>query len=60
MRSWFVGDALSEDVVGARAAGLQPIWLSVDQGVPVPTAATRIPDWASLRRLYDATRAPAE
>lgn len=27
-RTWFVGDSWENDVVGASAAGLQPIWLS--------------------------------
>ncbi len=55
-RSWFVGDTLSEDIVGAQAAGLQPIWLSAHPASPVPTAVTLVRDWSSLRRLYDSTQ----
>lgn len=55
-RSWFVGDTLSEDILGAQAAGLQPIWLSSDPTSHVPTAVTWVRDWASLRLLFDATR----
>jgi HAD superfamily hydrolase (TIGR01509 family) len=54
-RSWFVGDTLSEDIVGAQAAGLQPIWLSGEPAAPIPTAVTLVRDWASLRRLFDST-----
>jgi FMN phosphatase YigB (HAD superfamily) len=58
--SWFVGDTLAEDILGAHEAGLQPIWLSQDEDTPVPTRATRIRDWESFGRLYGAARADRE
>lgn len=55
-RAWFVGDTLGEDIAGAEAAGLRPIWLSDRGEMPVPVAATRVRDWASLGHLYAAAR----
>ena len=51
---WFVGDTLSQDIVGADAAGMRPIWLSRDEATPIPTTATRVQDWEGFLRLYDA------
>ena len=50
-RTWFVGDTFEEDIVGARAAGLQPIWFTAsppesDPGVPV------VQNWSEFLRLY--------
>jgi HAD superfamily hydrolase (TIGR01509 family) len=55
--SWFVGDTLAEDIVGAQAVGLQAIWLSDDRATPVPKNVTHVQDWASLSQFYAATRA---
>lgn len=55
-RTWFVGDTLAEDVDGAMAVGLTPIWFHGEV-----TASKRservveVSDWAELLRAYDAT-----
>jgi FMN phosphatase YigB (HAD superfamily) len=59
-RVWFVGDTLSQDIVGAHAAGMRPIWLSRDEATPIPTTATRVQDWEAFLRLYDAARTGRE
>jgi HAD superfamily hydrolase (TIGR01509 family) len=52
-RAWFVGDTFDEDIVGAKAAGMQPIWLprvappnETDSGVPV------VKSWIEFLDLY--------
>jgi len=57
---WFVGDTLEEDIVGARDAGLQPVWFTPRPpeglGVEAPIVRTW-QDFAIL--LYTSVRAPA-
>jgi FMN phosphatase YigB (HAD superfamily) len=52
--TWFVGDTWTEDILGAREAGLQPLWFggsSAEAGsVPV------IGDWAEFGTRYVAAR----
>ena len=53
-RTWFVGDRVMEDIIGAAAAGLQPIWLcgrAADQSVDTP--GVRVCDWAELLSVYE-------
>lgn len=48
--SWHVGDNYWADVLGARAAGLEPVWLDRDGVVPRPDCA-RVEDLAGLLKL---------
>lgn len=59
-RTWFVGDRVLEDVIGAAAAGLQPIWLcgrAADQSVD--PSVVRVCDWAEFLCVYEFARAQA-
>ena len=59
-RTWFVGDTLTEDVAGAAAAGLQPIWLRSLLEEPLPAEPViQVDDWSALARLYDASQSHA-
>jgi FMN phosphatase YigB (HAD superfamily) len=53
---WFVGDTLAEDIVGAREAGLQAIWMSDDAQARRPAGIPHVRDWDELQGLYDACR----
>lgn len=56
-RTWFVGDTLSEDIIGASGAGLWPIWLSqdtIDPQMNVPVSQVR--DCGELMALYRSAR----
>jgi putative hydrolase of the HAD superfamily len=48
--SWHVGDNYWADVLGARAAGLEPVWLDRDGALPHPDCA-RVEDLAALLKL---------
>jgi len=59
--AWHVGDSLDEDVVGARAAGIEPIFIHrcaarVPEGVQLPEG---VPVIASLHELTDLLDGPA-
>jgi HAD superfamily hydrolase (TIGR01509 family) len=58
-QAWFVGDTLAEDVVGARDAGLQPVWFAPQApgilGTELPTVRT----WQEFGILYASARTPA-
>jgi putative hydrolase of the HAD superfamily len=53
-RIWFVGDSFENDVCGAAAAGMVPVWYRVgDAAEPRPgTAAYIVRDWAELGGLF--------
>jgi HAD superfamily hydrolase (TIGR01509 family) len=57
--AWFVGDTLDEDIVGARDAGLQPVWFAPQapdtRGSELPTVRT----WQEFASLYASVRTPA-
>ena len=53
---WFVGDTLAEDIQGARAAGLQAIWMSDDGQARRAAGIPHVRDWDDLQVLYDACR----
>lgn len=58
--TWFVGDTWDEDILGASAAGLQPIWLL--HGAANRAEASAVPvvhDWPEFLLLYSRCRAPA-
>ena len=58
--AWFVGDTLTEDMAGAAAAGLQPIWLrSLLEEPPPAEPEIQVDDWSVLARLYDASQSHA-
>lgn len=56
--SWHIGDNYWADVLGARAAGLDPIWLDRDGAVPHPDCA-RVEDLAGLVKLVRAVEGEA-
>ena len=54
-QTWFIGDTLREDIVGAAKAGLQTIWISqepVEPGTEHPDV--RIRDWSEFMSVYEA------
>ncbi len=53
-RTWFVGDTLNEDIVGAARAGLRPVWFSNDEFVtPCDSSILRVRDWHDFSSVYD-------
>jgi len=56
---WFVGDTLEEDIPGAQAAGLQPIWLTAHASEASSFAVPTVRDWHEFMELYASVRAPA-
>jgi HAD superfamily hydrolase (TIGR01549 family) len=56
---WFVGDTLEEDIVGARAAGVQPIWLTTHPSNPSHFDVPTVRNWREFMQLYVGVRAPA-
>ncbi len=55
--TWFVGDSFANDVAGAHAAGLTPVWLSRAGGPDAAIPHERVADWNALLRLYRASLA---
>jgi putative hydrolase of the HAD superfamily len=55
-RAWFVGDTFDEDVVGALAAGLTPVWLGGAPAARPVAGVLRARDWAAVGALMDASR----
>lgn len=56
--TWFVGDTFDEDIVGATAVGLQPIWLTSGRAVERPSADVPVVrDWSEFLALYASCRA---
>jgi len=55
--TWFVGDTFNEDIVGALAVGLQPVWLAGDRELPraAPTVLV-VRDWSEFLTLYSSCR----
>ena len=54
-QTWFIGDTLREDIVGAAKAGLQPIWISRDSVEPgAENTGIRIHDWSEFMSVYEA------
>ena len=58
--TWFVGDTFNEDIVGALAVGLQPVWLADDRERPhtAPNVLV-VRDWSEFFTLYSSCRAEA-
>lgn len=58
--TWFVGDTFHEDIVGAVAVGLQPVWLAGDRELPqaAPNVLV-VRDWSAFLTLYSSSRAEA-
>ncbi len=55
-QTWFIGDTLHEDIVGAARAGLQPIWIAQDVVKPgTDYPGLRVRDWNEFMSVYDAT-----
>lgn len=50
---WFCGDSLENDIEGARAAGLVPVWYAPQGGADagVGAGAVRVADWNELAAL---------
>jgi FMN phosphatase YigB (HAD superfamily) len=57
--AWFVGDTLEEDIAGARAAGLRPIWMALQASPTSPVELLTVRNWGELGALYASVRAPA-
>jgi HAD superfamily hydrolase (TIGR01549 family) len=57
-QTWFIGDTFREDIVGATAAGLRPIFIS-QEPVEVGTnyAGLQIRNWSEFLPIYEAARA---
>ena len=56
--TWFVGDTFDEDIVGATAVGLQPVWLTSGRTVDRPSADVWVVrDWSEFLTLYSSCRA---
>jgi putative hydrolase of the HAD superfamily len=51
--AWFVGDDLANDVAGARAAGLQPLWYCPGARVPAEEPVLQVRHWDELVPLLD-------
>lgn len=58
--TWFVGDSWENDVVGAHAAGLRPVWLAggAPPPAPLPDGALVIEDLEALHHLLRGRAAP--
>jgi HAD superfamily hydrolase (TIGR01509 family) len=56
---WFVGDTLEEDIAGARAAGMQPIWLTTQAPETVAVELPTVRSWQEFATLYTNVRARA-
>lgn len=54
-RSWFVGDTMDEDITGALASGLQPIWFLAGPA-PTPSSVPIVRHWADFIELYNSAR----
>ena len=55
--TWFVGDTFDEDIVGAMAVGLQPVWLASGRAVQRPSAYVPVVrDWSEFLTLYASCR----
>jgi len=57
--AWFVGDTLEEDVAGARAAGLRPIWMTSQPSHASSVELLMVRNWKELGALYASVCAPA-
>ncbi len=56
--TWFVGDTYNEDIVGATAVGLQPVWLTSGRAVDRPSVGVPVVrDWSEFLALYSSCRA---
>jgi len=56
--TWFVGDTFDEDIVGATAVGLQPVWLTSGRTVDRPSFDVPVVrDWSEFLTLYSSCRA---
>jgi len=58
--TWFVGDSWENDVQGAHAAGLRPVWLARGAAPPAPPpdGALVVQDLEALHRLLRGRAAP--
>ncbi len=56
-RAWYVGDNPFDDILGARRAGMHPVWIDRSEGgvAPDPLPDATITDLRDLLRLLDAT-----
>jgi len=54
-QTWFIGDTLKEDIVGAAKVGLQTIWISQEPVEPgMEYTGVRIRDWSGFMSIYEA------
>lgn len=54
-QTWFIGDTLREDIVGAAKAGLQTIWITREPIEPgAEYTGVRIRDWGEFMSVYEA------
>ncbi len=52
--TWFIGDSYEEDIVGARRAGLTPVWMRADAAEPEHEDVERVGDWPAVEALWAA------
>jgi len=57
--AWFVGDTLEEDMVGARDAGLQPVWFAPQAPGTSNPALPTVRTWQEFAILYAGVRSRA-
>jgi FMN phosphatase YigB (HAD superfamily) len=55
--TWFVGDTFNEDIVGAMAVGLQPVWLAGERALQRPAAGFAVVRrWSDFLALYSSCK----
>jgi HAD superfamily hydrolase (TIGR01549 family) len=55
--TWFVGDTFDEDILGALAVGLQPVWLAGDRVVQHPAEGVPVVrNWSEFLTVYSSCR----
>ena len=50
---WVVGDRLDTDIAGARAAGMQAVWLRPRHAAPSNLPNLTVQDWVDLQRCFE-------
>ena len=55
--TWFVGNSLADDMVGALGAGLEPIWFGEGASLAAaPPGVTPVRDWKAFAARYESAR----